>query len=137
MLAMLASVSQTATALLTAGGSVAATLVGVWVKRRRQSGSVGASEASELWGEGKDMREFLRDQVGSLQSQVNTLTERVDRLSDANDGLTIQLESARELVVLLKSEREELNHDLERSRDWTDELVKVLQAHGIDLPRKP
>jgi chromosome segregation ATPase len=135
-------------AVIGALGVAVAALTGAalnaWVTRRRQDGTIRSSEAPELWQEARDLRGFLHTQVGELQSKVNTLEERVDRLSDANDGLRFQLESATQLVISLKAqlteittERQHLTHELDRTREWTDALVETLQSHQIELPRKP
>ena len=69
--------------------------------------------------------------------EVDTLTERVDLLSNANDGLRRQLEQAHQLVEALKVGRQELAAELDRARSWADALARELERHDIALPALP
>lgn len=126
---------------VTAGAGAAAALFGfaakVLIDRFRHSGTVETSTSAELWDESSEIRKFLREQVGELESKVNSLEKRVDSLTDANDGLRFQLQQATDLVRLLKAEREQLTAELHRARAWADELVAELQRHDIALPEPP
>lgn len=122
-----------AAAAVAFGGALTKTII----DRRRRSGTVATSDAGELWKEAKDIRDFLNERVGELKSEVDSLTERVDLLTDANDGLRFQLEQAKDLVVLLKAEREELTAELDRARSWGDVLVEELKRHDLALPLPP
>lgn len=105
--------------------------------RRQHSGKVATTDADALWDEAREIREFQKQQLSEVQTKVDTLEERVDRLTDANDGLRIQLESAHQLVLLLRTEREELTAELDRARTWGDVLVEELKRHDLQLPEKP
>lgn len=90
-------------AILAAVVSATATYLAV---RRKTSGNVGTSEASDLWAESQAMRRELRDEASELRREVATLrTEAVDlratmttllnqisHLRDENGHLTEQVE---------------------------------------------
>ena len=126
LLAALLIVANVATepALYALLASLVGTAAGIYLARRRAGGTVRSSEAAELWEEGAALRDFLREQLQVVKDEFDALTKRVETLTDTNDGLRMQLEQAQQLVILLRAERDELQHLVEH-------LKQILAQHGI------
>lgn len=126
-------------------GAAASGVIGkMAIDRWHHSGTIDSSDAGQLWTEAKEIREFLNQQIagaqkraGEFETKVDDLEKRVDALTDSNDGLRVQLEQAHQLVLLLRTERQELTAELDRARTWADVLVVELQRHDLTLPEKP
>ena len=71
-----------AVALVTAFGAYLASV-------RKLSGKIGTSEASDLWEESADIRKDYRAQLLMEQQRTARLEQRVDKLEDVNNLLTL------------------------------------------------
>ena len=71
-----------AVALVTAFGAYLASV-------RRLSGKIGTSEAEDLWAESADIRKDYRAQLLMEQQRTARLEQRVDKLEDLNNLLTL------------------------------------------------
>lgn len=120
--------------LLTLIGVLGAAVVGgfvtLFVERRKSSGRISTSEASEVWAEGRDLRQVVREQNSKLEATVKDLTTEVDMLKATVIELREQLGAHRlsqqENEILkaanaqLLSEVQGLRDDLSRVRRQID-----------------
>jgi chromosome segregation ATPase len=71
---------------------------------RRLSGKIGTSEASDLWEESASIREDYRTRLNFAEARAIRLEERVDKLEDLNQLLSIDNRDLR--IKLGECERE-------------------------------
>lgn len=102
-------------------GALAAPLAAWWVARRKSSGSIDHSEATELWNESAGIRADLTTRIAQLETRNNYLYERAERLQDrvtaleqANRDCVDRAAGLTDRVRLLEDERDRLRRDLGR-----------------------
>lgn len=64
------------TSILPFLGSLIVAGLAYFVQKRRQSGQIQTSEAADLWGESKAIREYQAKEMAELRAELETLKQR-------------------------------------------------------------
>lgn len=72
---------------------IAGLLSAYFTARRTTSGNVATSNASEIWRENQQLRDFLKGQVSDLASQVLQIQQREEECKRENEALNRKVEA--------------------------------------------
>lgn len=68
--------------ILLLGTPTLASIITYLIARRKASGSITTSEATDIWKEGMNIRKELREEVRYLRNIINDLTDKLDKLRE-------------------------------------------------------
>ena len=83
--------NQVFVAVLALAGVVVTAFGGYIIAKHQRSGKVDTTDAADLWQEGKDLREFLKNRIIALESEVKELKFEVRELKLEIAGLRAEL----------------------------------------------
>jgi hypothetical protein len=114
---------QTALELVLAAGAAVSGGGMTWlVARRRSSGTVATSEASDLWTEGQLMRADLRAEVVSLRDDVQRLGTQLDEMRRDFAIVNTTSDTVREENAQLRQDNQALRDQVARLRELGDAI---------------
>jgi hypothetical protein len=84
-------VNQVFVAVLTLAGVAVTAFGGYIIAKHQRSGKVDTTDAADLWQEGKDLRDFLKERIRACEAEVKDLKFEVRELKLEMAGLRAEL----------------------------------------------
>ena len=95
---------QDFTAALSVMSVIVTPILAFYTAKRASSGQVRTSEASEIWEEGRAIRQDLREDNRRLEDKLDKIEEEMKSLREENDNLQGQIYDLRRLNHNMRNE---------------------------------
>lgn len=121
-----------AVAIVGTGG----TFLGYKLAKRKASGLIDTTEASELWAESRAIRDGLREEAETLRQEVVSLRKEAASMREEMVQLRQEAASLRNESADLRRSREECQAEADRFRRLAEEYRVKLVAAGLMADRR-
>lgn len=103
------------------GAALVTALVGYFVSRRNNSGSISTSDAAMLWAESNALRSDYKDRAEKLEQQLEQVNEQLETVmtqlttwQSKGDKMAIKIEELKKVINKLRAQNQQLLNEKRR-----------------------